>query len=205
MFAFDDEQFLDGYRRRFGPLREDLVQALRFLMGRIEQDPGFTDSAVHRQQIAYCMATFKWETAHTLRPIDEFGDNARFERLYGAHTRIGKALGNAKPGDGARYHGRGYVQLTGRTNYERAGKLLGVDLLSKPDDAKKPEIAYAIAMEGMRKGWFTGKKLDHYFKPGLAPNYEEARRIINGMDKAQTIADIARRFDELFASALEPA
>lgn len=58
-------------------------------------------------------------------------------------------------------------------------------------------------MEGMKKGWFTGKKLDNYFKPGQLPNYEEARRIINGQDKAQTIADIARRFDELLVNALQ--
>ncbi|MNV98761.1 hypothetical protein D3C71_1940470 [compost metagenome] len=95
------------------------------------------------------------------------------------------------------------MQLTGRANYERAGKFLGIDLVGKPEDAKQPEIAYAIAMQGMKQGWFTGKKLDHYFKPGQLPNYEEARRIINGQDKAQTIADIARRFDELLANALE--
>ncbi|MGH8080464.1 MAG: glycoside hydrolase family 19 protein [Lysobacter sp.] len=203
MFAFDDEQFLDGYRRRFGPLNDQLAQALRFLIGRIEQDASFSSNPVHRNQIAYCLATFKWETAHTLRPIDEFGDDARFNRLYGPDTRIGKMLGNTKAGDGARFHGRGYVQLTGRANYDRAGKLLGVDLIGKPEDAKKPEVAYAIAMEGMKKGWFTGKKLDNYFKSGQLPNYEEARRIINGQDKAQTIADIARRFDELLVNALE--
>lgn len=202
MFAFDDEQFLDGYRKRFGPLRDELAQAVRFLIGRIEQDASFSIDPVHRHQIAYCLATFKWETAHTLRPIDEFGSDERFEKLYGPDTRIGKTLGNTKRGDGAKYHGRGYVQLTGRANYDRAGKFLGIDLVNKPEDAKKPEVAYAIAMQGMKQGWFTGKKLDNYFKPGQLPSYEEARRIINGQDKAQTIADIARRFDELLINAL---
>lgn len=204
MFSFNDEAFLEGYRQRFGPLKQELADALRFLLSKIEQDAGFNrDSPHHRQQLAYCLATFKWETAHTMRPIDEFGSEERFNRLYGPQTRVGRMLGNTRPGDGARFHGRGYVQLTGRANYEKAGRLLERDLLNQPDDAKKPPVAYAIAMEGMRRGWFTGKRLDQFFRPGQLPNYEEARRIINGLDKAQTIADMARRFDELLANAVE--
>ena len=106
-------------------------------------------------------------------------------------------------GDGARFHGRGFVQLTGRANYQRAGKFLKVDLVGNPDRAKEPALAYEIAMEGMNKGWFTGAKLARYFKPGALPDYERARAIINGQDKAQTIADMARRFDELLAASLE--
>ena len=157
---------------------------------------------VDRCKLAYCLGTFKWETAHTLRPIDEHGGDAYFNKRYAPGTEAGKNVGNTQPGDGARFHGRGFVQLTGRYNYDRAGKFFKVDLIGNPERAKDPELAYEIAMEGMTKGWFTGAKLAKFFKPGAPPNYEDARTIINGHDKAQTIADLARRFDELLAAAL---
>ena len=131
------------------------------------------------------------------------------ERYHGSRTdelpvvlEVAAWLAAHQPGDGARFHGRGFVQLTGRYNYDRAGKFFKVDLIGNPERAKDPELAYEIAMEGMTKGWFTGAKLAKFFKPGAPPNYEDARTIINGHDKAQTIADLARRFDELLAAAL---
>jgi hypothetical protein len=74
-------------------------------------------------------------------------------------------------------------------------------LLKEPDRAKNPEVAYQIAIQGMKDGWFTGRKLGQFIKDGQA-DYENARTIINGHDKAQTIADIARRFNEVLLSAI---
>jgi len=202
MFSFDNATFLAGYKQRFGPVTAELAAAIEFLLSRIESDVRFAPGPVDRWKIAYCLATFKWETAHTLRPIDEHGGDAYFNKRYGSGTAVGKILGNTEAGDGARFHGRGYVQLTGRANYERAGKLLKADLINKPERAKEPALAYEIAMEGMNKGWFTGAKLAKFFKQGNPPNYEDARTIINGHDKAQDIAEIARRFDELLTGSL---
>ncbi|WP_128543716.1 glycoside hydrolase family 19 protein [Larkinella soli] len=203
MLTFNRKKFFDTYRARFGPLTQPLVDALEFLLAQIEQDDRFTDSEKDRRQLAYCLATFKWETAHTMRPIDEIGTTDHFNKRYGPETKVGKMLGNTLPGDGARFHGRGYVQLTGRANYERAGKFLHVDLLENPELAEKPDLAYRIAVQGMKGGWFTGKKLDNFIRDGFPPEYERARFIINGQDKAQTIADLARRFDEVLLAAKE--
>lgn len=202
MQSFNRKKFFEAYRTRFGKLTQPLVDALDFLIDQIEQDDRFSDSEKDRRQLAYCLATFKWETAHTMEPIDEFGNDDRFNRLYGPGTSVGKVLGNTQPGDGARFKGRGYVQLTGRNNYLRAGKFLHVDLIANPDLAKKPDLAYRIAVQGMKEGWFTGKRLDQFIKDNVPPEYERARGIINGTDKAQTIADLARRFDEVLLSAL---
>ncbi len=53
-------------------------------------------------------------------------------------------LGNTQPGDGFRFRGRGIVQITGRDNYTRYGKRLGIDLIASPDKAAEPDIAAAI-------------------------------------------------------------
>ncbi len=203
MFTFDRKKFFDGYRDRFGPLTQDLVDALEFLLSQIEQDNRFAGSETDRRQLAYCLATFKWETAHTMRPIDERGTSAYFNSRYGPQTKVGKMLGNTKTGDGALFHGRGYVQLTGRRNYGKAKALTGVDLLTEPERAKNPELAYHIAIQGMKDGWFTGRKLGQFIKDGQPPDYENARTIINGHDKAQNIADIARRFNEVLLAAMK--
>lgn len=202
MFTFDRKKFFDGYRIRFGPLTQDLVDAIEFLLAQIEQDVRFGETETDRRQIAYCLGTFKWETAHSMRPIDELGSNSYFNRRYGPQTKVGKVLGNTKDGDGALFHGRGYVQLTGRRNYTKAKNLTGVDLLTNPDDAKDPALAYQIAIQGMKEGWFTGKRLDQFIKDAVA-DFENARTIINGHDKAQTIADIARRFSEVLLEAIK--
>lgn len=203
MFTFDHKKFFDGYRTRFGALTQDLVDAIEVLLTLIEKDSRFSGSETDRRQLAYCLATFKWETAHTMKPIDEHGTDAYFNSRYGPQTKVGKTLGNTQPGDGALFHGRGYVQVTGRRNYTKAKTLTGVDLLTDPDRAKTPELAYEIAIQGMKDGWFTGKKLGDFIKDGAPPDYENARTIINGHDKAHLIADIARRFDEVLLAAIK--
>lgn len=203
MFTFDRKKFFDIYRDRFGTLTQNLVDAIEFLLGQIEKDKRFPGSETDRRQLAYCLATFKWETAHTLEPIDEIGSNAYFNKRYGPQTKVGKMLGNTQTGDGALFHGRGYVQLTGRANYTKAKKLTGVDVLKTPEQAKTPELAYEIAIQGMKDGWFTGKKLGDFIKPNNPPDYENARTIINGHDKAQSIADIARRFNEVLLFSIK--
>ena len=186
---------------RFGPLTQALVDALEYLLGRIEGDTRFGTTDTDRRMLSYCLGTFKWETAHTFEPIDERGGDNYFNKRYGPGTKVGKMLGNTQAGDGALFHGRGYVQLTGRTNYTKAKKLTGVDLLSQPERANERDLAYQIAIQGMLDGWFTGRKLSQYFKHDGTANYEDARAIINGTDQATRIADISRRFAEILLEA----
>ncbi|SEA13175.1 glycoside hydrolase family 19 protein [Bizionia paragorgiae] len=88
------------------------------------------------------------------------------------------------------FYGRGFVQLTWQNNYRKMSEFLGVDLVNNPDLALKPEYATKILVYGMVNGSFTGKKLSDYISPSYSDFYN-ARRIVNGLDKAQLINDYA--------------
>jgi hypothetical protein len=144
---------------------------------------------------AYMLATAYHETAREMQPITERGGRFYFEK-YEPGTALGHRLGNTHVGDGFLFRGRGLVQITGRANYAKAGAKLGVLLEQSPDLALDPHIAAQIMLHGMQDGWFTGKALSDYL-PG---NYSGARRIINGTDKAATIAGYARTFEAALAA-----
>jgi len=137
---------------------------------------------------AYLMATALHETASTMQPIAEYGK--------------GKGKPYGKPGKyGQAQYGRGYVQLTWDANYEKADKALGLNgaLLRDFNLAMQPTIAAQILVRGCEEGWFTGKKLADYL-----PDYVQARRVVNGTDKAQLIAGHAREFEAALRAADAP-
>lgn len=151
---------------------------------------------------AYALATAHHETAKW-QHLKELGGQSYFTRMYdktGDRPNVAKALGNTDAGDGALFAGRGFVQLTGRANYRKAGAAIGVDLLGSPDKAMEPPIAARILIWGMSTGAYTGKKNADYLDK-TPPNYTGARRIINGTDRAAMIAGYA----ETFAKALTDA
>ena len=132
--------------------------------------------------LAYGLAT-AWHEAR-LKPIPEWGKGAG--RPYAKAGKYGQAQ-----------YGRGLVQLTWDANYEWADKALGLDgsLLANFDRALEPDIAARILILGMETGAFTGKKLADYIgERGTPANFKSARRIINGTDKADLIADHAVKF-----------
>lgn len=149
---------------------------------------------------AYALATAWHETAHTLQPIREFGGPAYLRRMYdveGQRPDLARKMGNTNPGDGVRYCGRGYVQLTWRVNYRKAGEALGYPLEGNPELAMRRDIAAQILRRGMTEGWFTGRKFADWLpKVGTAdrPAFVSSRKIINGSDKADLIATYALQF-----------
>lgn len=139
-------------------------------------------------QIAYVLATVEWETGETFQPIHESGPRSYFDRYEGRRD-----LGNTQPGDGYRYRGRGYVQITGRANYEKYARITGKDLVGQPDLALEPETALFILVHGFRTGAFTGKKLTDFINENQT-DFINARRCINALDRAQEIAALAEKF-----------
>lgn len=147
---------------------------------------------------AYALATAYHETAHTMLPIKEYGSHKYLDKYDTG--KLAAALGNTPEDDddGQLYAGRGYVQLTGRANYAKAERLLGLPMLKNPDLAMRPDAAAKILRSGMETGWFTGKSLKNYLPAeiGTAAQFTQARRIINGMDKAAQIAAYATHFQK---------
>jgi putative chitinase len=155
--------------------------------------------------VAYALATTYHEVNGTMQPIKEIGGPAYFTRMYdirGARPAKARELGNLTPGDGAKFAGRGYVQLTGLTNYRRATKKLremgfDVDLVAQPERAMEPAIAAAILVAGMREGWFTGRDIDDDLPasgPARLAQFVASRDIINGRDRQDLIAEYAMDF-----------
>ena len=122
-------------------------------------------------------------------------DRADYIRRSKAHfnKKYNNDLGNQGGDDGYKYRGRGYVQLTGRGNYARVGNLLKppVDLVKDPDSVLQPELAARIIVLGMKLGLFAqGEGLSYYIN-GEKRDFEGARAIVNGRDRAAEIAAIA--------------
>ncbi|MGL4634609.1 MAG: glycoside hydrolase family 19 protein [Beijerinckiaceae bacterium] len=158
---------------------------------------------VDLRHLAYTLATAHHETARTMQPICERGGSVYFRRMYditGERPQLARTNGNTRAGDGARYSGRGFVQLTWKNNYRRAGEKLGLDLVANPDLALALQPAIRILFAGMAEGWFTGKKLGDYFST-TRTDWVNARRIINGVDRASLIAGYAK----LYWAALQQA
>ena len=103
-------------------------------------------SGIKGKELAQFMAQVAHETLGFQRLV-EVGNKEYFNRYDPEHNpKKAKILGNVKKGDGLRYKGRGFIQITGRDNYNRAGQALGIDLVNNPKLASNPEVAAKIAV-----------------------------------------------------------
>lgn len=160
-----------------------LFNSLRSLAGSLSQEQvdsvnailsactihGVTDD----RQIAYTLATCYHESR--LKPISEIGKG------------VGHSYGIADTVTGQTYYGRGFVQLTWKSNYAEFGRLLNIDLVNHPELVLNIPTAAEIIVIGMKGGLFTGVGLGKYFNDAVT-DAVNARRIINGTDCAQLIA-----------------
>jgi putative chitinase len=178
-----------------GTLSKKQVEGLTYILDAWEVKHSKKD---HRW-LAYALGTTHHETDRKLQPIHEYGNKPYFEKRYdiqGSNPRKARELGNIHPGDGVLFHGRGFVQLTGRANYKKMAQFLGIDMTSSEaaaDRALELEYAGKIMFKGMEDGTFTRKKFADYFNKERE-DWKNARRIINGIDKANLIAGQAKQY-----------
>ncbi len=131
------------------------------------------------RHLAYILATIFHETGRKMQPVTEYGGEAYLKaKLYYP------------------FYGRDLVQTTWRVNYEKVKEFSRIDVISNPELIGQMPLAARVAIKFMQQGWYTGKKLSDFFNNEIS-NPVGARRIINGMDKAELIAG----YYELFLEA----
>lgn len=171
----------NGYaiiRKYLGALSKSQVDGINLIVSKAN-DYNWT-----YPQCAYGLATAWHETATQMQPITEMGSQSYLQ---------------SKP-----YYpfiGRGLIQITWRANYQKFGKLLGIDLVNNPNMALDENVSLDVMFKGMSNGLFTGigynnLTIGRYDRQ----SYIKARRIINGTDQAQSIADIAMMFESALRS-----
>lgn len=193
-------------------MTQSRVDALDDFMDCIEKDT-YIGSVYY---MSYILATTYLETAWSFRPIKEIGGNAYFTRMYWDNRSKARVLGNLSAEDAVNYCGRGFVQITGRNNYVKMTKSIRkcrpdiveafekrtgqtFDLVKFPTQTMAIDIAYAIITLGMAQGIFTGKKLSHYLSDTKNDfkNYKSSRKIVNGTDRDDDIANLAVKFESI--------
>jgi putative chitinase len=195
----DRAGFFKAYMEKWGSLSMSQIEGLNQLLDFIDYDPAITDL----RWAAYLLATVKWECANTWKPIEEYGKGAGHD--YGKEITVTGSDGKKYKN---RYYGRGYVQLTWEANYKSMSQELsmGEELWLRPERVLEAEIAYKVISLGMTTGKsFANKhKFEDYFTDGKT-DYKNARRMVNGLDHASDIAEIAKALEAMLKANTKTA
>ncbi|MGV6830296.1 MAG: hypothetical protein ACWA5P_01880 [bacterium] len=195
------KEFYKNYRKEFGRIRhKKTVATINEMLSTGEQ------RKVTIEQLAYILATAYHEARHRDKifryrfhdffPIRERGENEYFITKYWKNKRVRKWLGNEDWRDAITYRGRGVVQVTGRYHYRR------LRILDNPDKLLEIEFSVENMFNDMLDGKYTGKALTSYINKTKV-DYVNARRVVNGRDKAQDIAIHALKFEKIIRVALD--
>ncbi|WP_324707867.1 glycoside hydrolase family 19 protein [Pseudomonas fragi] len=122
-----------------GPVAGVFVPVLNAAMGHYQ--------IVGAKRVAAFIAQIGHESGQLKYVKEIWGPTAAQARYEGR-----KDLGNTVAGDGAKYRGRGLIQITGRANYMACGEGLGLDLIKQPELLEKPQHAC------MSAAWFWATK-----------------------------------------------
>ena len=120
-------------------LKNNRISSISGVLQRPTLSPTCSQKASFLSQLAHESANFMYG--------EELGSEVYFDKY---ENRID--LGNTESGDGRKFRGRGFIQITGRANYARAGKDLSLDLINNPEMAAFPSVAAKIAVWFWQKG-----------------------------------------------------
>ena len=179
-------------RLKFGSLSQEAVDNINLIVETCEK------YNLTYPQASYVLATTKWETAGTFKPIEEYGKGKN--RKYGTWYTNTEGVKYGIAGSGGDtylysdyphlYYGRGHTQNTWLDNYKYIKQRTGVDVVNNPNLLLDSKLSAEVTVLAMKEGWYTSKKLSDYINDNKKDLFG-ARRCINGTDKAQQIADIA--------------
>jgi hypothetical protein len=192
----DKAKFIFLYEQQYFKFLTDTARAgLTDLLALLGNDPNMVDV----RWVGYCLATTFHETAGTWLPVEEYGKGKGLQ--YGVPDKR----------TGRTYYGRGYTQNTWYDNYKMLtdawNKLhpqVPVDFTQHPDLLCIPEYAYWAMSYAMRNGSYTGVGLKRYFNDTTTDPIN-ARKIINGTDKAALIANYYDMFMKILTGSVQDA
>lgn len=197
MIHIDRDKFYEQYRKEFGNIRSsDKVNNINTMLAALDVFQHLFNTPVISEQFAYIAATVKHETGDTYSAFAE----KRQVKVDTPSRKAVKALQDRYWDSG--YWGRGPVQITWLKNYEWAQRATGRPILANPDLLLTDlMLGYEVTIRGMTSGAFTGKTLNHYINLRVT-DYVNARRVVNGMDRAELIAGYAEKFERIFKAAI---
>jgi predicted chitinase len=131
------------------------------------------DRQLTKAQIAYILATAEHES-DSFNTLEEYSDGHQYDHRAD--------LGNTHAGDGVRFKGRGYVQLTGRLNYTKYTEKTGLELVKLPIILmNRAALSVFVIVDGMMHGIYTGRRLDEFVNNNKT-DFRNARQVVNGHD-----------------------
>lgn len=171
----DRHKFFDTVRASlFGTITQSKIDGMTAILDEWESKPELTDN----RQLGYVLGTVFHESASTMQPVKERGGDAYLKSK------------SYYP-----YYGRDLVQTTWLRNYQRVKDFSGIDVVTNPDLIGQMPLAAKVAIHFMIHGFYTGKKLSDFFNAS-EESWINARKIINGLDRAFLVADYAKKFYE---------
>jgi len=182
--------FFEGYRKSFGNIKhQKTVETINAVLSRAEKEN------TQLEQLAYMLATSLHEAQDKYSdsdfyPITERGGYKYITDQYWYNKKVSGWLGNRNIEEAWNLRGRGLVQITGFLNYNRFG------ILHNPEKALEMDKAVEILFVGMQQGLFTSRPLKRYISYDDV-NYKDARQTVNGMDDAEHISDLAKKFENI--------
>lgn len=201
--TYNRDVFFTKTRENFGALNQDQVDGFNILLDYIDYinwHPVDAEREFFMWWNSYLLATVWHETATTIQPIEEYGDDAylRGKPYYP-------------------YYGRGFVQLTWDYNYRRSDETIqlqnlisnatlekyggAVNQLNHPNQALDSEIAACNLFHGTHQGWYGSRLWTHLNNE--TKDYVGARYCVNVQDDAKLIAGYAESFEEIFEASWE--
>jgi putative chitinase len=150
------------------------------------------EAGITGTELIQLLAQAQHETANFTR-TEEIGNKHHFKKYDPKfNPRKAKTLGNIKPGDGEKYKGRGFLQITGRWNYREAGKALGLPLEAQPELLNRPEIAAKVSI------WFWNTVV----KPNVN-NFKDVKHVTKKINPGLAgLNDRIQKFQDLMKAAV---